>query len=116
MEKIMPTIAELAAQLGQAVANSPQAAKLKAARAELDRHADIAAMLKEFSAHAEKLAKLEEANKPVEVADKHKLQELQDKLVSHEVFKRYTAAQMDYVDLMRQVNAELRKHLAAVEE
>jgi len=112
----MPTIAELAAQLGQAVANSPQAAKLKAARAELDRHADIAAMLKEFSAQAEKLAKLEEANKPVEVADKHKLQELQDKLVSHEIFKRYTAAQMDYVDLMRQVNAELRKHLAGVEE
>jgi cell fate (sporulation/competence/biofilm development) regulator YlbF (YheA/YmcA/DUF963 family) len=112
----MPTITELAAQLGQAVATSPQAAKLRAAKDELDRHADIAAMLKEFSAQAEKVAKLEEANKPIEIADKHKLQELQDKLVSHEVFKRFTAAQMDYVDLMRQVNTELRKHLAAVEE
>jgi cell fate (sporulation/competence/biofilm development) regulator YlbF (YheA/YmcA/DUF963 family) len=112
----MQAIIELATRLGRAIAESPQAATLRAAKEELNRHADLTATLKDYSAQAEKTAKLEEENKPVEIEDKHKLQELEAKLVGHEVFKRYTAAQMDYVDLMRKVNAELRKQLAPVEE
>lgn len=112
----MQAILDLAAQLGKAIAECPQAAKLRAAKEELHRHADLTAILKDFSAQADKVAHLEAENKPVEVADKHRLEELEGKLISHDVFKRYTAAQMDYVDLMRKVNAELRPHLAGVEE
>ena len=112
----MQNILDLAAQLGKAIAESPQAEKLRAAKQELDRHADLAAMLKDFSAQADKISKLQAENKPVEVDDKHRLSELEDKLVGHEIFKRYMAAQVDYVDLMRKVNGELRRHLAAVEE
>jgi cell fate (sporulation/competence/biofilm development) regulator YlbF (YheA/YmcA/DUF963 family) len=112
----MQNILDLAAQLGKTIAESPQAATLRAAKAELDRHADLAAMLKDFSAQADKIARLEAEGKAIEAADKHRLTELEDKLVGHEIFKRYMAAQVDYVDLMRKVNAELRKHLAGVEE
>ena len=112
----MQAIVELAARLGKAIAESPQAATLRAAKEELNRHAELAAMLKDFSAQADKIAHLEAEGKPVEVDDKHRLEEMEGKLVSHDVFKRYTAAQMDYVDLMHQVNAELRKCLAPVEE
>jgi cell fate (sporulation/competence/biofilm development) regulator YlbF (YheA/YmcA/DUF963 family) len=45
----------------------------------------------------------------------HRLQELQQKLLAHEVFKTFTAKQVDYVDLMRQVNDVIRKHLAPTE-
>ena len=38
-----------------------------------------------------------------------------DRLVSAEVFKRYTAAQVEYVDLMRKVNEALRAELAETE-
>ena len=58
---------------------------------------------------------MEETRKPVEVNDKHRLAELHDKLVSEETFKKYTAAQVDYVDLMRRVNDALRRQLSDVE-
>lgn len=112
----MQAVIELAARLGKAIAESPQAAKLRAAKAELDKNADLSATLKDYSAQADKVAGLEEENKPVEVDDKHRLQELQDKLISNEVFKRYTAAQVEYVDLMQKINAELRKHLTETEK
>jgi cell fate (sporulation/competence/biofilm development) regulator YlbF (YheA/YmcA/DUF963 family) len=112
----MQAILDLAARLGKAIAESPQAATLRAAKEELNKHADLAAVLKDFSAQADKIARLEAEGKPVEVDDKHRLDELEGNLVGHEVFKRYTAAQVDYVDLMRRVNAELRKCLAPVEE
>ena len=65
---------------------------------------------------AQKVEQLEHENKPVEVDDKHKLRDLHDTLVANDLFKRFTAAQVEYVDLMRQVNQTLRKQLAEVEK
>ena len=50
------------------------------------------------------------------MADKHRLQELNDKLVASQEFKKFTAAQVEYVDLMRKVNEEIRRELAETEE
>ena len=66
----MQDIVDLAARLGKAIAESPQAATLRAAKGELDRHADLTATLKDYSAQADKIAKLEAEGKPVEVGDK----------------------------------------------
>ena len=115
-ECIVDEIINLADRLGKAINDSPQAAKLQAARQELDKQEDIKLLLRDFHAQSEKMAKLEEANKPIEVDDKHRLQELQDKLISQEVFKKFTAAQVEYVDLMRRVNETLRKQLAKTEK
>ena len=49
------------------------------------------------------------------VDDKHKLQQLNAALVASDLFKTFTAAQMEYVDLMRKVNQALRDELAAIE-
>ena len=111
----MSDITDLAVQLGKAIASSPEALKLREARKELDQHKDILDMLKQYQEHAQKLDQLEHENKPVEVEDKHKLRDLHDKLVANDLFKRFTAAQVEYVDLMRQVNQALRKQLAEVE-
>lgn len=111
----MKAIIELASRLGKAIAESPQAAKLRAAKDELEKHAEVKQILTDYNAQAEKVAKLEAEGKTIEVDDKHRLQELQDSLVSNEVFKQYTAAQVDYVDLHRAVNAELRKQLGETE-
>jgi cell fate (sporulation/competence/biofilm development) regulator YlbF (YheA/YmcA/DUF963 family) len=107
---------ELATRLGKAIADSPQAAALRAARDALNARPEIAAMLQDYHQQAEKVAKLEEEQKPVEVEDKHKLQSLNDQLVSSDAFKQFQAAQVDYVDLMRKVDEALRKELAATEE
>ncbi len=112
----MTDIIELAQRLGKAISESTQAANLRVAREEMDKQGEIAQMLKDYQAQAEKVAKLEHENKPVEVEDKHKLQELHGKLVASDVFKKFTAAQVEYIDLMRQVNETLQKQLSETEK
>ncbi len=73
-------------------------------------------MLKQYQEQSLKIEQLEHENKPVEVEDKHRLRELHEKLVASDVFKRFTGAQVEYVDLMRQVNQALRRQLAEVEK
>lgn len=111
----MADITELARQLGRAINSSPQAAGLRAARKALGDEPELDKLLKDYQGQAEKIAKLEEEKKPIEVEDKHKLQRLQDKLFASESFKKFTAAQVEYVDLMRRVNDALRRQLAETE-
>lgn len=111
----MSEITDLAQRLGKAIADSPAAQALRTARKALDAQKDIVQVLHDYQQQAGKIAQMEEQNKPVEVDDKHRLQELHDKLIASEVFKKYTAAQVDYVDLMRQVNTTLRKNLGETE-
>lgn len=112
----MNEIIELAGRLGKAIADSAQALKLREARKALHSQADIMQVMKDYQAQAEKIARLEDEKKPVEVDDKHKLDGLHGKLISSEVFKKYTSAQVDYIDLMRKVNEALRGQLAATEK
>jgi cell fate (sporulation/competence/biofilm development) regulator YlbF (YheA/YmcA/DUF963 family) len=104
-------IKELAEKLGQAIANTSAAADLRRLRGELESQPEITKTLQEFNEHSEKLAQLEAENKPIEVDDKRKLQELHNQLVSSDLFKRYTTAQMEYVDLMRKVSDTIRTQL-----
>lgn len=111
----MSACIELARRLGKAIAESPQAEALRAARAELDANPDLVEALNDYQQQAEKIEQLEEEQKPVEIGDKHRLQELNDRLVGSEVFKRFTAAQVEYIDLMRKVNEALQAELAETE-
>ena len=112
----MDEIVELAQKLGKAIAASAASAKLRAARKALDAEPDLTRTFEEYRKQSEKVALLEAENKPVEVDDKHRLQDLHDKLISSETFKRYTAAQVDYVDMMRKVNEALQDNLGETEE
>lgn len=111
----MSHITELAERLGKAIADSPEATRLRAAHETMSAQPEIARVLKDYQAQSDKIALLEREQKPVEVQDKHKLKELRDKLVASEVFKKLTAAQVEYVDLMREVNEALRRQLAETE-
>ena len=112
----MSAITELATRLGKAIADSPEAAKLRDARKALRAETELSKILKDFQDQSEKVAKLEADNKAVEVEDKHALQELHGKLVASDTFKKFTVAQMDYVDMMRTVQEELQKHMSQGED
>lgn len=112
----MSEITELAGRLGKAIAESLQAANLRAARKAMAAETGLTKLLNDYQVQADKVSRLEEENKPVEVSDKHALEELHDKLISSETFKKYTAAQMEYIDVMRQVNQTLRQQLAETEK
>ena len=94
------SIIEMAEKLGRAISTSGPAAKLGEARKELDGQKDVLEMLKQYQEQSLKIEQLEHENKPVEVEDKHRLRELHEKLVASDVFKRFTGAQVEYVDLM----------------
>jgi len=107
----MEDIIELANRLGEAISRSPQSAALRAAREQFNKHPDLVQLLKDYQAQADKIAQLERENKPIEVEDKHKLEELHNKLIAAEPFKKLTSAQVEYIDLMRRVNETIQKHL-----
>ena len=111
----MDEITELAGKLGKAIAGSPQAAKLSQAREAMDADPATAQLVKDYNAQAARIAELEAEQKPVEVPDKHKLQELQGKLVASEAFKAFTAAQVEYAELMNKVNDGIRGNLTDIE-
>lgn len=112
----MDDTVELSERLGRAIAGSPQAARLHAARDALKAQKEVEQTLKDYQVQADKINALQQENKPVEVEDKHKLQELEDKLFGSEVFKEFTAAQVEYVDMMRKINQAIQKHLGETED
>jgi cell fate (sporulation/competence/biofilm development) regulator YlbF (YheA/YmcA/DUF963 family) len=109
-------IIQLAERLGRAIADSPQAAKLDAARQGLDGEPGMSQLVKDYDAQARKIAQLEEKNQPIEVEDKHRLEELHNKLTASEAFKKFTGAQVEYVDLMRKVNAAIRRNIGETDQ
>ena len=111
----MEEITQMAERLGKAIAGSPQAAALREAREALSTEKDTTQMLEEYRRQAHKIAELEADQKPVEPEDKQRLDELHEKLIATESFKKLTAAQVEYVDVMRKVNDALRKHLVETE-
>jgi cell fate (sporulation/competence/biofilm development) regulator YlbF (YheA/YmcA/DUF963 family) len=108
-------IAELARKLGAAISQSPQAANLRAARKALDARPEVKKLMEDLRRQSEKIGELERQNKPVEVEDKHRLQDVHDKLIADDLFKKYTAAQVEYVDLMRKVSSTMTAALSQVE-
>ena len=107
----MEDIIAMAERLGKAISASPQAASLRQAQAAMRADEAASKLLADFQAQTEKIARLEGEQKPVEVADKHKLEDLHKKLIATEAFKTLTAAQVEYVDVMRRVNDAIRAQM-----
>lgn len=112
----MDPIIDLAERLGRAIADSSQASGLREARKAVVEESELSQLLKDYQAQSEKVATLEAENKAVEVDDKHKLRDLHEKLVASETFKKLSAAQVEYVDLMRRVSEAMQNHLAETEK
>ena len=104
----MNEIIEMAAKLGKAIARSPQADTLRKTRAEMNAQDDVMQLLRDFQKQSERIAELQENNKPIE------LDEMHEQLVGKDAFKSFTAAQVEYVDLMRKVNEAITQELQAV--
>ena len=56
-----------------------------------------------YQREAEKVARKQQNNEPIEVAEKRRLQELQDQVIANPLVSKLQIAQMDYLDLMRRV-------------
>ncbi len=116
MEKIsMSAITELAKRLGKAIGDSPVAGEMRDARTAMEAEADLIKSVNDFQVQMEKVRKLEAEGKVIEVEDKHKLAELESVLTSSAVFKKYTAAQVEYIDMMRKVNEAIQAEIQGLQ-
>ena len=52
----------------------------------------------------EAIAEKQAEGKPIEVKDKHRVEDLQKKVIRNDILRNLQTTQMDYVDLMRKVD------------
>ncbi len=99
--------------LGEAIANHPLVQAFAAARAGVEKDTAAQQVLKAYEEQARHIRQLEAEQKPIEVADKRKLAECEQKMASNEALKELMRRQADYVALMNEVNRAMEAPLAA---
>ena len=98
--------------LGEAIAGHPLVQAFTAARAQVEKDTEAQQLLKAYEDQARRVRRLEAEQKPIEVADKHKLAECEQKMASNEALKELMRRQADYLALMNQVNRAMETPLA----
>jgi cell fate (sporulation/competence/biofilm development) regulator YlbF (YheA/YmcA/DUF963 family) len=111
----MQDIIALARQLGQKIAQDPRTAEFKKAQQELKDNPQADALLKTYQEQAEKLQKLQQENKPIEVADKHKLRDAEIALGGNPAMQQFLRCQIEFLELMRKVKESIDSELQGVE-
>jgi len=97
-------ILDSARELGKKIATHAVAVKLEGTIGRLQEDREAQRLLADYQRHLTALGEKEAAGKPIEVEDKAKLEKLQNGVVRNPVLREFQMAQMDYVDLMRQVD------------
>lgn len=96
-----------AAQLGRLLAAHPAYAAFSDVMSRLENDTDAQRLLTDLRRHQQATAEKEQAGQPIEVADKHKLRDLQAQAAGNALLREMQTVEMDYVDLMRQVDAKI---------
>ena len=95
--------------LGQAIAAHPSVQAFLKARDAVMKDTDAQRLMGDYQRHTDKLAQLEMENKPIEVADKHKLRELETGMASNPPLKELMRTQADYTFLMSRINQAMEE-------
>lgn len=93
-----------AADLGKLIASHPAAVKFEETVNKLQSDLEAQRLMTDLNRHMEKLGEKESKGQPIEVSDKKTLEELQHKVMRHPLLSQFQMVQMDYLDLMRQVD------------
>lgn len=110
-------MSDLAGLFAQARAVGEQLAALPPVREYFAAHRAAAAdkdaqqILREHQAQLARVHRLESEGKPVEVADKHKLRDLELRMAGNDALKRLLRSQVEYVDIMNRVHQALEEPL-----
>lgn len=103
---------EQARALGRKLASHERIRAFLAARDAIGRDTDAQRAMADYQRQAEHLDRLAYEGKPIEVADKRKLTELERTLAANTVVKEFMRRQADQLELMHQVYAALEEPLA----
>jgi cell fate (sporulation/competence/biofilm development) regulator YlbF (YheA/YmcA/DUF963 family) len=97
-------IVKAAEELGKLIAGHPAAQRFELVAQKLQQDTAAQRVLTDFNRMADKIAQKEAAGQPIEVDDKRQLERLRGELIRNSLLQELQMAQMDYLDLMRQVD------------
>jgi len=98
------TLIETARQLGEHIQANLAYQQYHQAVEALEADEQALKMLNDYQAHMDLMAQKQTNQQPIEVEDKQKMSELQKAVVTNEKLKAMQIAQMDYSELMREVD------------
>ena len=107
----MERLIELAQQLGKRIAAHERTTLLKQAQKVVNDDPDVVRIIQDYHKQAEKIHQLEIEQKPIEVADKHLLAELETKIGTHPKLTELTKRQVNFVEMMQKVKAAIDKQI-----
>jgi cell fate (sporulation/competence/biofilm development) regulator YlbF (YheA/YmcA/DUF963 family) len=107
----MDQLVELAKRLGCQMASHERTTLLKAAQKEVNGDDEAEKLIQAYQAQAQRMTELEKTNQPIEVADKQKLGELEEKIGTHPALAELTRRQVDFVEMMRKVKQAIDEQL-----
>ena len=107
----MDQLIELAKRLGRQMAAHERTKLLKKAQKAVDQDDQAHELVNGYQLHADKINKLQEEHKPIEVEDKHKLRDLEEKMSQNPNLSELTRRQVDFLDMMSKVRQAIDSEL-----
>ena len=107
----MDQLIELARRLGKQIAAHERTVLLKKAQKEVDTDTEAQQLVKQYQEQTQKIHDLEQQQKPIEVSDKHKLCDLEEKISLNPRLSELTRRQVDFVDMMRKIKKNIDDQL-----
>lgn len=108
----MDELLQKAEELGRLMAEHERFKGLIAARDVVRADPKAAQLLRDYETHMQKVQHLAETGRPIEVADKHKLAEMEKLLAGNEAIRGFAAAQADFSEMMNHVNRAIYSKIA----
>jgi len=108
----MDELLEKAAELGKLLSDHPRFKALMTARDAVRGDETARKLMADYEAQLNRVQELTLQNRPIEVADKRRLSELEQKVVSNDNLKLLAKAQADFAEMMSRVNRAIYDHLA----
>jgi len=97
-------ILDTATKLGRMISESQPVTTFHSLLDNLKQDKDAQRLLDDLNGLTEKLAEKEGNVQPIEVEEKQQLEQMRTEVAQHPLLSKLQVAQMDYVDLMRQVD------------
>ena len=107
----MDQLIELAKRLGKQIAAHENSQLLKQSQKTVDHDARAKDLVENYQKQAQKIADLETQQKPIEIDDKHKLRDIQQKIAAHTGLAELTRRQVDFLDMMRKIRQAIDSEL-----
>lgn len=100
-------VQEAATKLGKLIAEHPATKKFEEVVKKIEADTEAQRLMNDLNRHGQAIAEKEAKGQPIEVDDKHKLRDLQQAVAMNSLLSEMQMVQMDYVDLMRDVDARM---------